>query len=189
LPAITAGFCTRVSAPPEPIHKIWWSNADGSASRETNDEPTEARLYPGAWGPLELAPLSRGLYVRQWQVIGPFGFGKLPQLDIRSGRNEICATLAGLMFPPESPDTAGADRTPAGLTHRDLSGSYDGEMAQTRKMKRVLTWVPVAITDDALDFRTIAPLKWNMYDEEGAAYMVTWIHAAEASDVTQEGLE
>ena len=62
-------------------------------------------------------------------------------------------------------------------------------MAQTRKVKRVLTWVPVAITDDALDFRKIAPLKWNMYDEEGAAYMVTWIHAAEASDVTQEGLE
>ena len=89
--------------------KIWWSNADGSASRETNDEPTEARLYPGSWGPLELAALSRGLYVRQWQVIGPFGFGKLPLLDLRAGRNEICATLADLKFPPEP---QGAARVP-----------------------------------------------------------------------------
>jgi hypothetical protein len=132
--------------------KLWWSNADGSASRETNDEPTEARLYPGAWGPLELAALSRGLYVRQWQVIGPFGFGKLPHLDLRSGRSEICATLAGLKFPPEMPGAARAGRTPAGLTQRDFSGSYDGEMAQTRKMKRVLKWVTVAISGKSLLF-------------------------------------
>jgi hypothetical protein len=164
--------------------KIWWSNADGSASRETNDEPTEARLYPGSWGPLELAALSRGLYVRQWQVIGPFGFGKLPQLDLRAGRNEICATLADLKFPPEPQGAARAGGAPAGPTPRDLSGSYDGDMAQTRKMKRVLTWVPVAITEDAVDFRKIDPLKWKLYDDEGVAYMATWIHAAEASDVT-----
>ena len=159
--------------------KMWWSNADGSASRETNDEPTEARLYPGSWGPLELSALSRGLYVRQWQVIGPFGFGKLPSLDVRAGRNEICATLADLKFPPE-PEAGG----PAGMTPRDLSGRYDGDMAQTRKMRRVLSWVPLAITDDAVDFRKIDPLKWKLYDDEGVAYMVTWIHAAEASDVT-----
>ena len=29
--------------------KVWWANTDGSASRETYDEPTEARLYPGSW--------------------------------------------------------------------------------------------------------------------------------------------
>lgn len=51
-------------------------------------------------------------------------------------------------------------------------------------MKRVLTWVPVAITEDAVDFRKIDPLKWKLYDDEGVAYMATWIHAAEASDVT-----
>ena len=32
-------------------NKIWWANSDGSASRETYDEPTEARLYPGSWAP------------------------------------------------------------------------------------------------------------------------------------------
>lgn len=109
--------------------KIWWANADGSASRETNDEPTEARLYPGAWGPLELAPLSRGLYVRQWQVIGPFGFGKLPQLDVRSGRGQICVTLADLKFPPELQGDARDGGSAAGLVRRDLSGRYEGDMA------------------------------------------------------------
>jgi hypothetical protein len=33
--------------------KFWWSNADGSASRETLDEPSEARLYPGSWSMME----------------------------------------------------------------------------------------------------------------------------------------
>ena len=66
---------------------------------------------------------------------------------------------------------------------------YEGDMARTRKMNRVLTWMPVTITDDEVDFRKIARLKWTMHDEEGVAYMVTWVHAAEASDVTQEGLE
>ena len=164
--------------------KIWWANADGSASRETNDEPTEARLYPGAWGPLELAALSRGLYVRQWQVIGPFGFGKLPQLDVRSGRGQICATLADLKFPPELQGDARDGVFAAGFVRRDLSGRYEGDMARTRKMNRVLTWMPVTITDDEVDFRKIARLKWTMHDEEGVAYMVTWIHAADASDVT-----
>lgn len=163
--------------------KIWWSNTDGSASRETNDEPTEARLYPGAWGPLELAALSRGLYIRQWQVIGPFGFGKLPLLDLRAGRNDICATLAGLTFPPEPHRGTLAGVGPAGLTLRDLSASYDGDMAQTRKMKRVLRWVPVAITDNAVKFREIDSLNWKMVDDEGVVYMVTWVHASEASDV------
>lgn len=51
-------------------------------------------------------------------------------------------------------------------------------------MNRVLTWMPVTITDDEVDFRKIARLKWTMHDEEGVAYMVTWIHAADASDVT-----
>ena len=28
-------------------NKFWWANSDGSANRETYDEPSEARLYPG----------------------------------------------------------------------------------------------------------------------------------------------
>lgn len=54
-------------------HRLWWSNADGSASTETWDEPTEARLYPGAWAPMRLAPADTGLVPREWSVLGPFG--------------------------------------------------------------------------------------------------------------------
>ena len=35
----------------------------------------------------------------------------------------------------------------AGFVRRDLSGRYDGDMARTRKMNRVLTWMPVTIPE------------------------------------------
>ena len=54
-------------------NKFWWSNADGSANRETYDEPSEARLYPGSWAPVQFQGLDKGVLVRNWQLIGPFG--------------------------------------------------------------------------------------------------------------------
>ncbi len=53
--------------------KFWWANSDGTANRETYDEPTEARLYPGAWAPLGFAGLGDGILLRDWLVVGPFG--------------------------------------------------------------------------------------------------------------------
>ena len=38
--------------------RFWWSNTDGSASRESQDEPTEARFYSGAWSPVQFVPPS-----------------------------------------------------------------------------------------------------------------------------------
>ncbi len=37
-------------------NKSWWANADGLASRETSDEPTEAMLYPDSWGTAVFVP-------------------------------------------------------------------------------------------------------------------------------------
>ena len=54
-------------------NKFWWANSDGSASRETYDEPTEARLYPGAWAPAQFQKLDKGLVVHNWLLCGPFG--------------------------------------------------------------------------------------------------------------------
>ena len=54
-------------------NKFWWANSDGSASRETYDEPTEARLYPGSWAPAEFAGLDGGVVIRNWMLCGPFG--------------------------------------------------------------------------------------------------------------------
>jgi hypothetical protein len=34
-------------------NKFWWANMNGAANRETYDVPTEARLYPAAWGKAE----------------------------------------------------------------------------------------------------------------------------------------
>ncbi len=53
--------------------KVWWANTDGSASRETYDEPTECASYPGSWAPAELLGLANGIVVRDWLLVGPFG--------------------------------------------------------------------------------------------------------------------
>lgn len=54
-------------------NKFWWSNADRSASRETYDEPTESRLYPGSWSPAQFTRLGDSLLVRGWLACGPWG--------------------------------------------------------------------------------------------------------------------
>ena len=73
--------------------RFWWSNTDGSASRETQDEPTEARLYPGAWSPVQCAPVSP-MPIRSWLAIGPFG---LPEIGLgtnaRLGERNVLRNL------------------------------------------------------------------------------------------------
>jgi hypothetical protein len=54
-------------------NKFWWANSDGSANRETYDEPSEARLYPGSWAPSQFQGIEGGVVVRNWLVAGPFG--------------------------------------------------------------------------------------------------------------------
>jgi hypothetical protein len=44
-------------------NKFWWANSDGSASRETYDEPSEARLYHGSWALAQFAGLKGGVTV------------------------------------------------------------------------------------------------------------------------------
>jgi hypothetical protein len=84
-------------------NKFWWANRDGSASRETYDEPTEARLYPGSWAPAQFQGLEGGVPVRHWLICGPFGgsgaekfeadpMGLLPgtQKDMKEAVREFC---------------------------------------------------------------------------------------------------
>ena len=73
--AFSSKFRTRVNfdANLGGHHRFWWSNADGSANRETYDEPTESRFFPGAWGMCGFGSLSGGLALRTWGAIGPFG--------------------------------------------------------------------------------------------------------------------
>ena len=54
-------------------NKFWWANTDGSANIDTYDEPSEARLYPGSWAPVAFTGIDKGVAIRNWRVIGPFG--------------------------------------------------------------------------------------------------------------------
>src|SRR5207302_213029 len=93
-------------------NKFWWANRDGSASRETYDEPTEARLYPGSWAPAQFQPLDRGVVIRNWLICGPFGGpgtekfradpgGVVPgtTIEMKKAVRDFCEAAA---YPPDS---------------------------------------------------------------------------------------
>ncbi|WP_395736023.1 hypothetical protein [Prosthecobacter sp.] len=153
-------------------NRIWWANADGSATRETYDEPTEARLYPGSWSQASFAPMSR-LPVRAWSVIGPFGFAKLPQLKHLEDRPEITRTLAATAFPPEQVI--------------DLGASISGEQTQTRKAARTLKWKPASISGDIVAFDPA--IGWKGYEDEGSAYLITWVQSPRAVNIHLKALD
>ena len=54
-------------------NKFWWANSDATANKETYDEPSEARLYPGSWAPVQFKGIEDGVIVKKWMICGPFG--------------------------------------------------------------------------------------------------------------------
>jgi len=147
--------------------KFWWSNADGSASRETYDEPTEARLYPGAWAPAQFQGLDNGVTVRHWQICGPFGGpgaerfmwdlrGKMPgtNQDYKQAGREFCE--AG-KYPPDD-DVV------------DPTEVYTGEMIRGYwHDPHTVRWQPASIAD--LDTRVVLGQAAQVW------YGATWIYA------------
>lgn len=174
LPAFAGEFRTQVNfdATFGGHNRFWWANADGSATRETYDEPTEARLYPGSWSQSKFEPMS-SLPVRTWSAIGPFGFAKLTQLRHGPDRPEIIRTLGNTAFPPEQ-----------GI---DLAATFNGDETQTRKSKRTLKWKPANISGDLVSFDPL--LGWKGYEDEGTAYLVTWVQAPQPVTVKLKVLD
>jgi hypothetical protein len=168
LPSFNGAFRTQVNfdATTAGHNRFWWSNADGSASRETYDEPTEARFYPGSWAQAKFDAME-SLPIRTWSAIGPFGFPKLQQLRHREDRDEITRALGGTVFPPEQ--------------EIDLNANYSGEQTQTRKGARTLKWKPAITSGDHLALESV--LGWNGFENEGSAYLVSWVHAKEEATV------
>jgi hypothetical protein len=82
-------------------NKIWWSNADGSASRETFDEPTEARLYPGSWGQASFTPLTGGLPVQTWLLNGPWK-ANVEYTGTEENKRLFQQFFDGNTFPPDN---------------------------------------------------------------------------------------
>jgi hypothetical protein len=147
--------------------RFWWSDTDGSASRETQDEPTEARFYPGAWSPIQCAPVDP-LPIRSWRAIGPFGLPEIDRLNYDNDREKIIRLLMSATFPPDA--------------HRDFNATYDGPQTQTRAKQRDLSWKNVELGGNIVDLQKT--LGWDGGNDEGTAYLVTRIYSPNAADVT-----
>ncbi|HEY3323478.1 MAG TPA: hypothetical protein VGP72_23695 [Planctomycetota bacterium] len=149
--------------------KFWWSNADGSANRETYDEPSEARLCPSAWAPLQFQGLDSGVVVRHWQICGPFG---------GPGAEKFKEDLNGPM-PGTSKDmkTAGRDfceaaKYPPDNGVIDLKATFSGEMVEGYWHKPgAVRWTKATVED--LDTRVMCGASAQVY------YGATWVHVAQ----------
>lgn len=146
--------------------KVWWANRDGSASRETYDEPTEARLYPGAWAPVRFIGLSDGVVLRDWQVCGPFGGAGAETFSYDPGGDE--KERARHLF----------DEAVFPLDDRkvDLAAVFSGALVRgwwpdPGKVR----WQPRTVADP--DTRVVFGLGAQVW------YGATWIQAPEATQV------
>ena len=148
------------------LNRFWWSNSDGSASRETFDEPTEARLFPGSWSEVQCLGIDN-LPIHSWKVIGPFGSPAAAKFEYDRGRADVVRVLAGTVFPPD--------------TVRDWTAKYDDDLTQTRTAHRKLEWKAQELSVDQVDF--VKVLNWKGFKEEGVVYMATHIYAPEPLEV------
>jgi hypothetical protein len=140
-------------------NKFWWANSDGSANRETYDEPSESRLYPGSWAPAQFQRLDDRLVVRNWLVCGPFGGPGAekfaPDLldDAKGAARQFCDAA---QYPPDS----GKVDTQA-VYQQEMTRGYWPDRSPVR-------WRPAKTAD--LDTRVICGPAAQVW------YGATWIH-------------
>lgn len=157
-------------------NKFWWANSDGSASHETYDEPTEARLYPGSWAPAQLQGLEIGVVVRNWQILGPFGGpgtekfswdpnGVLPGTG-KNAKDAVREFFDAAKFPPDNGTI-------------DLTATYSGEQIQGYwKKTDAIQWRPATLAE--LDTRVIIGGGGQLW------YGATWIRVPQATELDFE---
>ena len=139
-------------------NKFWWANSDGSANRETYDEPSEARLYPGSWAPATFQGLGDGIAIRNWQIVGPFGgagaekFSRDPQ-----NKTEVSKFFDAAVYPPDT-------------DQNDLKATFQGEQIQGYwPDPKKVTWKPSSIAE--LDTRVVLGQGSQVW------YGTTWVYA------------
>jgi hypothetical protein len=153
--------------------KFWWADSDGSANRETYDEPSEARLYPGSWASAEFIGLETGVNVRNWLVCGPFGGpgaekfswnpnGKVPgtNKDQKEAVREFFETAT---YPPDD----GKVDVKARFTGDLIKGWWPDPKAVIWKRAEIMD------LDTRVEFSDAAQL-W---------YGATWIHVPAATEL------
>ncbi len=155
-------------------NKFWWANRDGSASRETYDEPTEARLYPGSWAPAEFQGLEGGVLVRHWLICGPFGGPGAEQFktdpngiisstkkDMKQAVREFCEAAK---YPPDDGKV-------------DPKAVFAGEMVRGYwAAPGRVGWKPARTAE--LDTRVRLGGGGQVW------YAATWVHAPAATELT-----
>jgi hypothetical protein len=144
--------------------KFWWADSDGSASRATYDEPTEARFYPGAWASAGFEGFNHGVIVRDWLVCGPFGGGEAttffhdPSLAGRDA-DPVTRFFDAASYPPER----GAVDPNAVFTGEKIRG-YWPDPGEVR-------WEPRSVLDG--DTRVVLGDGAQMW------YAASWVYAPE----------
>ncbi|WP_166831904.1 flagellar hook assembly protein FlgD [Thalassoroseus pseudoceratinae] len=163
-------------------NKFWWANTDGSANIITQDEPSEAGLYPGSWAPLELEGFTNGVPVRRWLTLGPWGGPELqdPSLKAQDGsfkdiqdknkKARIRAILGQRRYPPD-------------LEPLDFNATYEGPLTGNyRDRKRrifgeaTLRWTTQEIPSSKKPVLELGP-------SSQLHYAVTWIHVPEQMEL------
>ncbi|NLE42294.1 MAG: hypothetical protein GX615_10740 [Lentisphaerae bacterium] len=114
-------------------HRFWWANTDGSASHETNDEPSEARFQPGSWAPIRFADADAGIVPSEWGLLGPFGGSGASGWSYDpspADKPRVRDYFDTTVFPPDAapgaPDAAAAYSGPE--THGWWGGPADGAL-------------------------------------------------------------
>jgi len=145
-------------------NKFWWANSDGSANRETYDEPSEARLYPGAWAPAIFQGLDAGVPVRRWLIAGPFGGPGAERFSADPGnKEEVRAFFEAASFPPDDGQV-------------DAKAVFTGAMIQGYwRDPRQVAWQSATIED--MDTRVVLGYGSQVW------YGATWIHAPAEAQV------
>jgi hypothetical protein len=157
-------------------NKVWWANSDGSASRETYDEPAEARLYPGSWAPAEFLGLDRGIVVRHWLLAGPFGGSGAEKF-----KNDPNGVIPGTTIDMKQAvrDFCEAARYPLDDARADLDAVFTGDQIRGYwPDPHRVTWQPAHI--EPLDTRVICGGGGQVW------YGATWIHAPAAVELEAE---
>lgn len=148
-------------------NKFWWANSDGSASRETYNEPTEARLYPGSWAAAQFRGFEEGVTVRNWLTCGPFG-GTGTERFIQDPNGYISGTKTDMKLAVVEFCEAG--KYPPDDGKVKLDAIYAGDMIRGYwPDPREVRWKPATIAD--LDTRV------KLGDGGQVWYGATWIHS------------
>jgi len=169
LPVFSGALSTRVNFDANfgGHNRFWWANADGSANRETFDEPSESRLYPGAWAPALFAGLDQELFVHNWLICGPWGGPGAETFVYDLGGSEKDRGRAfcdAAKYPPDSLKV-------------DLAAKYAGpENRGYWNDPGEVRWRPATV--EALDTRIVLGASAQVW------FGATWIYAPAESKVT-----